>query len=83
MGLDVVELLMNVEEHYGFEIPDAQARLMRSVGDLHAYILAHAPRRPSDEEAWKWLRTMIAEEFGVSPERVTREAWVVRDLGIN
>ena len=83
MGLDVVELLIHMEAHYGFEISDEDARRTYSVGQLHPYIMLHAPARPSDEEAWEWLRAMIAEEFGVSAERVTREAWVVRDLGIN
>ncbi len=83
MGLDVVELLMTIEAQYGFTIPDADARPMRSVGDLHTYVMAHATPTPDADEAWEWLRTMIAEEFGVPLERVTREAWVVRDLGIN
>jgi acyl carrier protein len=46
MGLDVVQLVMNLEERYGFIVPDADAREMRSVGDLHKYILAHAEPRP-------------------------------------
>lgn len=83
MGLDVVQLVMNIEARYGFAISDADARPMRSVGDLHAYIMAHADPSPDEEEAWGWLRAMISEEFGVPLDRVTREAWVVRDLGIN
>lgn len=83
MGLDVVELLMNIEAQYGFEISDAEARQMRSVGDLHAYILAHASPRPDPDAAWSWLRDMIEQEFGIERERITPDAWVVRDLGIN
>lgn len=83
MGLDVVELLMNIEAQYGIHIPDADARVMRSVGDLHEYILAHASPPPDPDQAWTWLQDMIAEEFGIPIERITREARVVRDLGIN
>ena len=83
MGLDVVELFMNVEAQYGIDIPDADARVMRSVGDLHAYIVAHASPAPDLNEAWMWLRNMISEEFGVPLEQVTPQAWIVRDLGIN
>jgi hypothetical protein len=83
MGLDVVQLVMNVEERYGFTIPDSDAREMRSVGDLHTYILEHAEPRPDADKSWIWLRDMIASDFGISIDRITREAWVVRDLGIN
>jgi hypothetical protein len=83
LGLDVVELVMTIEEQYGLSISDADARAMRSVGDLHAYILAHAQPVPDAEAAWSWLRNTIEAEFGVPRERITREAWIVRDLGIS
>ena len=83
MGLDIVELFMSVEQHYGFTVPDAAAREMRSVGDLHQYILDHAQPRPDIDQAWVWLRDMIAHDFGIQKERITREAWVVRDLGMD
>lgn len=83
MGLDVVQLFMNIEQHYGFTISDADARKMRSVGDLHTYIVDHAEPRPEDAEAWIWLRDMIETDFGIPADRIIPEAWVVRDLGIN
>ena len=83
MGLDVVELVMTVEEHYGLAIPDTAAREMRSVGDLHQYIVDHAQPPPDGAEAWNWLRDTIEREFAVSADRITPEAWIVRDLGIN
>ena len=83
MGLDVVQLFMNVEQHFGFTIPDADAREMRSVGDLHRYIVKNAQPRPESDQAWIWLRDMIADEFGIQEDRITPQAWVVRDLGIN
>ena len=83
MGLDVVELLISVEEHFGISISDADARPLRSVGDLHAYIIAHAEPTPEPGIAWDWLRDTIEAEFGVPRERITTDAWIVRDLGIN
>ena len=74
---------MTIEEEYGLSISDADARAMRSVGDLHTYILAHAQPVPDAETVWDWLRDTIESEFGVPRERITREAWIVRDLGIN
>ena len=60
MGLDVVELVMNIETQYDIQIPDADARVMRSVGDLHQYIMAHVRPAPNSDESWAWLRDMIA-----------------------
>ena len=74
MGLDVVELLRNIETEYGFEIPDAEARQMRSVGDLHAHILAHASPRPDPDAPLVWLRDIIEREFSVASERITPHA---------
>jgi hypothetical protein len=83
VGLDVVELIVSVEEHFGISISDAEAHNLRSVGDLHTYILAHAEPTPSSDASWAWLVDMIEADFGVPRERITPDAWVVRDLGIN
>ncbi|GIW97730.1 MAG: acyl carrier protein [Pirellulaceae bacterium] len=40
MGLDGVELLMDVEEHFGISIQDAEAEAMGTVGDLISLISA-------------------------------------------
>ena len=40
MGLEAVELVMDVEEHFGIAIKDAEAERIRTVGDLVALIRA-------------------------------------------
>ena len=37
-SLDVVELVMAIEEEFGFEIPEEDAEKIRTVGDATAYI---------------------------------------------
>ena len=41
MGLDLVELVMEVEETFGFSIPDADAATLDTVGKLYDYVMAH------------------------------------------
>ena len=37
-SLDIVELVMAMEEEFGFEIPDEEAENIRTVGDAMTYI---------------------------------------------
>lgn len=40
-SLDAVEIILGVEEEYGFEIPDEDADKLVTVGDIVKYIDAH------------------------------------------
>ncbi len=41
-SLDIVELVMAMEDEFGFEIPDEEAENIRTVGDAVSYIGSHA-----------------------------------------
>ena len=41
-SLDTVELVMALEEAFGFEIPDEEAEKIKTVGDTVSYVLSHA-----------------------------------------
>ena len=49
MGLALVELIMTVEDTFGFSIPDEDAPNLNTMGNLHEYVLAH--RFPQDRKA--------------------------------
>jgi len=40
-SLDIVELVMAMEDEFGFEIPDEEAENIRTVGDAVKYIQAN------------------------------------------
>jgi len=40
-SLDIVELVMAMEDEFGFEIPDEEAEGIRTVGDAVTYITTH------------------------------------------
>jgi acyl carrier protein len=41
-SLDIVELVMELEEEFGIEIPDEDADKIKTVGDAMNYLKAHA-----------------------------------------
>jgi hypothetical protein len=50
MCLDVGERIMAVERTFDFQIPDAEAGKLRTVGDLHRYIRENVAAAPEDPE---------------------------------
>lgn len=46
MGLDTVELVMEMEETFGITIPDKEAERIQTVGQAYRYILAHLGEPP-------------------------------------
>lgn len=73
MGLDTVELVMNVEETFGIAIPDADAEKIVTVGALHRYIVAKlgidasppARSRCPSQAAFHRVRRALVEGLGV------------------
>ena len=87
MGLDTVELVFAVEDHFEVQIPDADASKLVTVGMLQAWIvneLSRQGRGPVDlERTFQELRDVICRQTGVSPEKVVPEARFVQDLRLD
>lgn len=69
MGLDGIELLIEVEDRFGIAIDDAEGGRVRTVGDLHDLVLAKlTPSRSStclSSHVFYRLRGSLRERFGV------------------
>ena len=49
MGLDTVELVMEIEDEFAFSMPDADAEQIATVGQTHAYIVRRLRERGPPE----------------------------------
>jgi acyl carrier protein len=58
-SLDTVELVMALEEEFGFEIPDEEAMKLLTVGDVVTYLEAHTPAVPGIDTDAKGARPAI------------------------
>jgi acyl carrier protein len=87
MGLDAVELVMRTEDEFGIQISDSDAEKIITVGDLadcvQRSVALKMRQPPKTEEIWLRVQLIVVEELGVKPEKVTRQAQFVRDLGID
>ena len=87
MGLDTVELVMAVEEHFDIEIPNDVAETLTTVGILHSFVVSELQRlrrQPVDPATvFTELRELICHHAGVKPEQVVPEATFVDDLGMD
>ncbi len=86
MGLDAVELVMAVEDEFGIVISDKEAEKIQTVGQLYDYVREAVKIKmrppPSDIEIWTRITPIIADQLGVEPHRITKEAHFIRDLGM-
>ena len=92
MGLDSVEIIMDIEDHFGIEITDAEAARCVRVGDLLGCVMAkleageatkHERRQWTREQALEQIRDIIVEQAGVLRDRVTLDASLTGDLRID
>lgn len=84
MGLDLVEIVLEVEEEFDVQLNHHEPPLL--VGELFEMTLApirkqYSDKMLADDDVWIAMRNLIADQLGLPNERVTREANFVTDLG--
>jgi acyl carrier protein len=81
MGLDGVELVIEVEDSFGLTIPDHAAVKMESPGDIFDYIAATrfslVAQGPLMQPLFHDLKRAIVSEFTVDPRKVRPKSSIV------
>ena len=86
MGMDQVELVMEIEDTFGVRVPEEEAQLMSTVGDVTEWLVAELR---ADAPHGKWTRAqvqqqlyrIISSQLGVREEQLHPGARFVEDLG--
>jgi hypothetical protein len=87
MGLDIIEMVMEVETAFAIEIPDYIGPYLSTVGALYDYVVTHVQPPPAglgpgvySGELWERYLDIVARESGVRRERLRPTARFVADL---
>lgn len=82
MGLDAANLVLVIEEEFNVSFPDEVASKIVTVGDIYTFILKEKSIPVHEQDtAWVKLEEIVVAELGVPPDKVTKEASIVDDLG--
>jgi hypothetical protein len=87
MGLDIVEMFMEVESVFEIEIPDSMAPYLNTVGALYDYVVTHVQTigdhaSPGSYAGPLWERYLdvLERETGCRRSTLRPEARFVQDL---
>ena len=88
MGLDIVELIMEVEQTFDVSIGNADVEQARTVGQLFDVVCAQVAQRDptvgTDRTGPLWERylAVIESELGIARDQLRPDADFIRDLGV-
>ena len=87
MGLDIIEMVMEVESVFAVDIPDADAERLTTVGALYDYVAARLSPElrepiggPYTGELWERYLDVLEREIGVKRSALLPHARFVQDL---
>lgn len=85
MGVDSVELVMDIERECDLTIPNEDAERLVILGEMHDYLVGALRSRgeSADPDAvWRRLHKVLVET-GIHASLITPSAHTVRDLGLD
>lgn len=86
MGLDSVELILDIEKAFEIAITNEEAATLLTVGDIQSLLRQKRGVRAgtrADDAQWMRLRAVIIESRSVPIDLIVPEAEITRDLGID
>jgi len=84
LGLDTVELIVEMEKQFNIAIPDREAEKIATVGQLSTYILRHQNRPlKTKEEIDKAVIAIVSACAGIDEEEIELHHSFTNDLGMD
>jgi acyl carrier protein len=82
MGLDTVDLIHKIEEHFKLPIPDQEAEKMVTIRDIHNYLykIADSDSKSLIEQE---LLMIISDHAGVDIKDLWLDMSITEDLGLD
>ncbi len=83
MGLDGVEIVLELEDTFAIKIPDEDAEAVKTVGDLVALVRDLAGLPPElDDATFDKIAAIIADQLHFPEGLIRPDSRLVEDLGI-
>lgn len=84
MGLDTVDLLMKVEDHFSISIPDVEAENIVTVQHYYDTVAKHLNAKPDEIPAIQAaINTIIADYVGLDLAEIEPHKSITSDLGLD
>jgi len=84
MGLDSVELLVEIENEFQIEISNIEAENIITIGDFHKTISRKINLTNTTEEAiFQKLRAVVSDKAGFDIDEIHYHTRIVDDLGLD
>lgn len=88
MGLDSVDLIVQIEKAFDIQIPDSEAEKISTVGHLYACVERHYVALTKDSgpdrlDIQTVINHILTERFGIEPQEIAPNKSLTNDLGID
>ena len=92
MGLDIIEIVLDVEEEFEIKISNLEATKIESIGDLYDIAIEHVLKKDclgdtSEEDVkrdvWGRLKNLLIYQLDLKPEQIIRSNRFFHELGFN